>query len=167
MKRDKSNTDAEITAAFTGRRNQLRAVALRAGREEADDVVQEAFLKVVETSQREEIRTLDNLLSRIVRRVAISNFRRRKTRVDYARSEIGEGAVDPAADPERALMGAQRLQRVMAVIGAMPLRRREVFLMHRVDELTYPQIARRAGISVKAVEKHMHLAMRQLSDADD
>ena len=167
MTRDKSNADAEITAAFTGRRNQLRAVALRAGREEADDVVQEAFLKVVETSKREEVRTLENLLSRIVRRVAISNFRRRKTRVDYARSELGEGAVDPAADPERALMGAQRLQRVMAVIDAMPLRRREAFLMHRVDELTYPQIARRAGISVKAVEKHMHLAMRHLSDADD
>jgi len=165
--RDKSNADAEITAAFAGRRHKLHSVALRAGKEEVEDVVQEAFLKVVETSQRDDLRTLDNLLSRIVRCVAISNFRRRKTRVDYARSELGEGAVDLAADPERALMGAQRLRRVMAVIDAMPARRREVFLMHRVDELTYPQIARRAGISVKAVEKHMHLAMRQLSDADD
>jgi RNA polymerase sigma factor (sigma-70 family) len=162
-RRNKNN----LEEAFEKRSGQLRWIALRAGEQEAEDVIQDAFLKVVETSQREEVRTLDNLLSRIVRRVAISNFRRRKTRVDYARSEIGEGAVDPAADPERALMGAQRLQRVMAVIDAMPLRRREVFLMHRVDELTYPQIARRAGISVKAVEKHMHLAMRQLSDADD
>jgi RNA polymerase sigma-70 factor (ECF subfamily) len=64
-------------------------------------------------------------------------------------------------------MGAQRLTRVIAVIEAMPPRRREVFLLHRIEELTYAQIARRIGVSMKAVEKHMHLAMRQLSDADD
>ena len=75
--------------------------------------------------------------------------------------------MDPAADPERSLMGAQRLQRVMASIDAMPPKRREVFLMHRIEELTYAQIARRLNVSVKAVEKHVHLAMRQLSDTDD
>jgi DNA-directed RNA polymerase specialized sigma24 family protein len=33
--------------------------------------------------------------------------------------------------------------------------------------MTFPQIARRLGVSVKTVEKHMHLAMLQLSDTDD
>jgi RNA polymerase sigma-70 factor (ECF subfamily) len=80
---------------------------------------------------------------------------------------VGENTVDPAADPERSLIGSQRLQRVMAAIEAMPPRRREVFLLHRVDELTYAQIARRLNVTIKAVEKHMHLAMRQLSDTDD
>ena len=70
--------------------------------------------------------------------------------------------IDGSADPERALMGAQRLRRVMAAIDAMPPRRREVFLLHRVHELTYPQIARKLGVSVKAIEKHIHLAMRDL-----
>ena len=55
----------------------------------------------------------------------------------------------------------------MASIEAMPPRRREVFLLHRVEELTYAQIARRLNVTIKAVEKHMHLAMRQLSDTDD
>lgn len=75
--------------------------------------------------------------------------------------------MDAVADPERSLMGAQRLKRVLAAIEAMPPRRREVFLLHRVEELTYAQIARQLGVSLKAIEKHMFLAMRQLSDTDD
>jgi len=55
----------------------------------------------------------------------------------------------------------------MAVIDEMPPRRRDVFLLHRIDELTYPQIARKLGISIKAVEKHIHLALKQLAENDD
>jgi len=163
----KSKFELDIHRAFAERRRQLQAIARRAGDQDVEDIVQDAFLKVVETSQRQEVRKLDNLMSRIVRCVAIDRIRRRSTRGPTSTDEAGEGLVDAAADPERTLMGAQRLERVMATIQTMPPRRREVFLLHRIDELTYPQIARRIGISIKAVEKHMHLAMRQLSDSDD
>jgi RNA polymerase sigma-70 factor (ECF subfamily) len=167
MAQSKSKFELDVHRAFAESRRQLRAIARRAGDQDVEDIVQDAFLKVVETSQRQEVRKLDNLLSRIVRCVAIDRIRRRSTRGSTSGGEAGEGLVDAAADPERTLMGAQRLERVMATIQTMPPRRREVFLMHRIDELTYPQIARRIGISLKAVEKHMHLAMRQLSDSDD
>lgn len=162
-----SRVHRKIESAFVERRSNLRSIAARAGEDEAEDAIQDAFVTIIEEVRRREVRALDKLVSRVVRFAAINRFRRRKTRMDYARANAGENAVNSAADPERALMGAQRLQRVLATIEAMPPRRREVFLMHRVDEMTYPQIARRIGTSVKAVEKHMHLAMRQLSDADD
>lgn len=162
-----SKIHRDIESAFVERRSNLQSIAKRAGGDEAEDAVQDAFVTLVEEAQRREVRTLDKLVSRVVRFAAINRFRRRKTRLDYAKASAGEEAVNPAADPERALMGAQRLKRVLATIASMPSRRREVFLMHRVDEMTYAHIARRLGISVKAVEKHMHLAMRQLSDADD
>lgn len=130
-------------------------------------MVQDAFVKVLERSATQEVRALDRLLARIVRCVAIDRIRLRAVRKSVTDAAKGEGAIDPAADPERTLMGVQRLQRVKAVIEAMPARRREVFLLHRVEDLTYPQIARRIGVSVKAVEKHIRLAMLQLSDADD
>jgi RNA polymerase sigma-70 factor (ECF subfamily) len=162
-----SNPEQEITRAFTERRRTLRAVAKRAANQDEEDVVQDAFLRVIEISRREQIDKVDNLLSRVVRCFAIDRFRRRATRSALMGAELGEGPVDAAADPERTLMSAQRLKRVLAAIDAMPPRRREVFLLHRVDEMTYAQIARRLEISIKAVEKHMHLAMRQLSDTDD
>jgi RNA polymerase sigma-70 factor (ECF subfamily) len=155
--------EAELERAFSERRTGLHAIARRAGREDAEDVVQDAFLKVVETSRREEVRTLDNFLARIVRCVAIDRVRRRAS---WARvsPELQERQVsqNQAPDPERVLMSAERLEQVFAIIADMPPRRRQVFLHHRIDELTYQQIAAKLGVSMKAVEKHMHLAMKQL-----
>jgi RNA polymerase sigma factor (sigma-70 family) len=163
----KSKFELDIDRAFAERGRRLRGIARRGGEPDLEDIVQDAFLKVVETRQRQDVRKLDNLLSRIVRCVAIDRARRRATRRAIFGGDAGEGVADAAADPERSLMGSQRLKRVMAIIDAMPARRREVFLLHRIDELTYPQISRQIGISLKTVEKHIHLAMRQLSDSDD
>jgi RNA polymerase sigma-70 factor (ECF subfamily) len=145
----------------------LRSIARRAGGQDDEDIVQDAFLRVVERSRHEDIPKLDNFLAHVVRCFAIDRIRRRATRATATSGHLEEDIVDAAADPERGLMGVQRLKRVMAVIEAMPPRRREVFLLHRVEELTYAQIGRRIGVSIKAVEKHIHLAMRQLSDTDD
>jgi RNA polymerase sigma-70 factor (ECF subfamily) len=167
LKHHENGTEHDLKRAFIERGRTLRAIARRAGNQDDEDIVQDAFLKVVERSRQQEIPKLDNLLAYVVRCFAIDRIRRRATRSAFASKEAGESAVDAAADPERRLMGAQRLKRVMAAIEAMPPRRREVFLLHRVEELTYAQIARRIGVSIKAVEKHVHLAMRQLSDTDD
>jgi RNA polymerase sigma-70 factor (ECF subfamily) len=44
----------------------------------------------------------------------------------------------------------------------MPGRRREAFLLHRIEGLSYVDIARRMGVSVKSVEKHLSAAMLEL-----
>lgn len=157
--------EAELSRSYAERRKVLRSLARRKGGQDDEDIVQDAFLKVVERSRRREISTVDKFLTHIVGLLAIDRSRRRAFRL--SRAEAEEGAVDAVADPERTLMGAQRLSRVLEVIEDMPPKRREVFLLHRIEELTYPQIAKRLEISVKTVEKHMHLAMLQLSDADD
>jgi RNA polymerase sigma-70 factor (ECF subfamily) len=44
-------------------------------------------------------------------------------------------------------------------------RTREVFILHRVDELTYTEIAARLGISVSTVEYHIMRALVHLDEA--
>lgn len=44
-------------------------------------------------------------------------------------------------------------------IEAMPQGAREVFLMNRIDKLKYGEIAELLGISVKAIEKRMSVAL--------
>ncbi|RZA16227.1 MAG: RNA polymerase sigma factor [Proteobacteria bacterium] len=146
---------------------RLRSIAHRAGREERDDVVQDALVKVVVASRSEEIANPDHFLARVIRTVAIDRLRARKRQRQEPLSQPNEALVDQASDPERHLLGVQRLRRAVAIIDAMPVRRREVFLLHRVEDLTYPQIAKRLGISTKAVEKHIHLALKELIEADD
>jgi len=47
-------------------------------------------------------------------------------------------------------------------ISQLPDKQREVFLMNRFDQMSYSEIANILGLSVKAVEKRMHLALQTL-----
>lgn len=152
----------EISRAYARRAEKLGSIARRAGEQDSEDVMQDAFLQVVETSRREEVRKVDHLLARVARCVAIDRVRRRSSRPTIYAPEMAE-AVEGGMDPERLLIGSQRLQRALSIIDKMPPRRREVFLLHRVEELTYAQIGRQVGISIKAVEKHIGLALKQLA----
>lgn len=47
-------------------------------------------------------------------------------------------------------------------VTAMPRKQREIFLAHRLDGLSYAEIAKRTGLSVRQVERHMARALYKL-----
>jgi RNA polymerase sigma factor (sigma-70 family) len=71
-------------------------------------------------------------------------------------------AQSEAPGAEQIVAGKQRLKRMLAALNALPPRARQVVILRRFENLTYLQIARRLGISVSAVEKHMARAMAAL-----
>ena len=54
------------------------------------------------------------------------------------------------------------LRRLEEAVAAMPRRQREIFLAHRLDGLSYAEIAERAGLSVRQVERQMTRAIHKL-----
>jgi RNA polymerase sigma factor (sigma-70 family) len=66
--------------------------------------------------------------------------------------------------PERVLLDREALETVVDAIAALPPRTREVFVLHRFEEMTCNGIAEQLGISVSAVEKHIMKALRELHD---
>lgn len=64
---------------------------------------------------------------------------------------------DDYPDPE--------IARVEWAIARLPKRTREVFLMHRFDDLRYYRIAHRLGISEKAVEREIVRTLRAIRKA--
>lgn len=155
-------TPENLEAAFRSSAEGLKAITRRAGGDEAD-LAQEACLKLVETARREPIGAPTHLLFRLARNLVIDRLR---SRTRAARLFQAEEALDQhpcaSADPERALLATERLRRALEVIDAMPTRRRQAFLLHRIDGLSYLEIARKMGVSIKGVEKHLATAMLQL-----
>lgn len=139
--------------------------------EDAEEVVQEAFLRFHRAGYdyaAPDGRPLIFAIAKNVRRDrARSQDRARAAGMDDAASlpEWQEAATDEPT-PERKAIAAEELAQAMARIRALPTRTRQVFLLHRFAGQNYGQIARKVGISVSAVEKHIAEALRRLREED-
>tara|TARA_R110000782_G_scaffold88602_3_gene170881 strand:+ start:126 stop:641 length:516 start_codon:yes stop_codon:yes gene_type:complete len=158
-----SNLDEDLTTVFCVQRRQFQAITARANPDDREDLLQEAVVRLIEADRKIPVRKPIHLLRRILRNLAVDHLRARsRTTRLFSVGEAPDVACD-RRDAEHQLVVGQRLHLALAVIDTMPDRRRAVFLMHRVEEMTHLQIARRLGISTKTVEKHIGLAMIQLS----
>ena len=135
----------------------------RAGAAEAEDLVQEVFVRLVARSRGEAVEDVERYLFRIANNVLISRHRRDTALVrkgGEAAHELYDGADE--VSPERALIGKQALAALASVVQDLPPRTREAFVYHRFEELTYAAIAERMNISASGVEKHIQRAMEHI-----
>ena len=72
---------------------------------------------------------------------------------------------DLAQSPEEQLAYQELKMRYESALLELPESQRTVFLMSRMDELKYHEIADRLQLSVKSVEKKMTLALKYLRQA--
>jgi len=89
--------------------------------------------------------------------------RAEKTRADY---RLGLGAIEQAGveplDPDRVLLGRERLAQLAAGLRELPERTRVMFVLYRLENMSRVEIAQAHGVSVSAVEKHLARAMAHL-----
>lgn len=152
-----------LDRVYRERGGWLREIAARGGRDEASDVVHDAVVKTLEAGRKAEILEPVRFLFQVTRNTLLDRFRARKRQgrvFEYGLEDAD--APDMGASAEVTLLASERLQQALEVIERMPPRRREAFLLCRVEELTYAQAGRRMGVTVHAIEKHMSAAMAQL-----
>lgn len=131
-----------------------------------DDLVQEVFLNMQARRAGSSIENLEGYLFAVAANVLIRyrSAARRTTPVPFD-SDPDETGPSDSLSPERLLLGNEALRRAIAVLEDLPMRTRDILLLHRFEEMTYAEIARRLGISVSAVEKHIMAALRRLKAA--
>lgn len=159
----RSALEEALSTDFYARRRQLRAITARTDPNDQEDLLQDAMLRAIEADRKTPVRKPLHLLRRILRNLAVDHTRARgrNSRL-FSAAEAPDIACDRLG-AEHHMVAGERLRRALAIIDAMPERRRAVFVLHRIEDMTHLQIARRLGISTKTVEKHIGLAMVQLS----
>lgn len=130
--------------------------------DDAHDLVQDVFFRFAR------LRGQGALLERpqaYLRRIASNLLKDRAksaSRQSAALHVVADEETLPGLDPHRILESRDMLRRLEAAIMRLRPRTREVFMAHRVEGLTYAEIAERTGLSVKGVEKQMSKALVQL-----
>ena len=146
---------------------RLRRLLRRRGqsREDAEDLVQEAFLRLqVYCNEGNEVRSTEALLTRITLNLAanarLANRARRHER--QAGLNDLELLVDTSPTPDEVFAAEECLSQIEGILRGLNRRTRDIFFMHRLDGLSYSQIADHFDISVSAIEKHIATAMSVL-----
>ncbi len=130
---------------------------------EIDDLVQEVFLRMVRRGHCDQLEHLDGYIFQTAASVLQDRGRRRKSRlIDQHIPFEPELHAGTEFAPDRSLMAREGLKAAGLILLELPEQTRRIFVLRRLEELSYQEIALRMGLSVSAVEKHMLRAVRHL-----
>jgi len=129
----------------------------------AEELVQDIFFKIwTKREQLTEIEALKTYLYRAARNQALNFLRRGKLERRWQESQASLGEPTSAFGTEEDASERELSVAVRAAIDRLPPRCREIFLLSRDGGLTYAEIARTLGISVKTVETQMGRGLKSL-----
>ena len=161
---DSTETIAALVAEYSATLYRVAYSVVR-NSAEAEDAVQEAFLRVLKHREKiAEIRDLRVWLVRITWNVVLDRKRRSKTRpenddiADFARVLP---STDRRADEE--IISSQEHARILALMDRLPSKERQALLLSAVEELTTAQIASALGTTESSVRSRIFRARRELS----
>lgn len=127
----------------------------------AEDLTQEVFMKAWEKKEEIIVETVKSYLYKIANNLAINHFNSARSRYKFELSEDNP-AKDTSEAPDYKMEKDEFEERLKEAIADLTENQRVVFLMNRIDDLTYREIAERLDVSVKAIEKRMHKALEAL-----
>lgn len=152
-------------------RDAVRFAARLVGdRDNGEEVVQDAWLKLSARTATAPVEHPKTYLFTATRNAAI-DFTVRQQREWSRRVDIESLTEADVADDTGMLMEQRRqLARLAVFLNELPAPCREAFILNKLEGYSHPEIARRMGISVSMVEKHVIRALlhcRNLMRADD
>lgn len=151
----------EFQELFNAYFGEVRKYLLyRSGNEDvATDIAQETFLRIWEKQPTIDRAKVKGLLLKIAGDLYVSQYRRAKLSYNFFNTYRPHHRADTPEDK----MHFQELQSAYEnALRTMPEKQRDVFLMNRIDDLKYKEIAQQLNLSVKAVEKRMSQALEHL-----
>ncbi|NKJ44370.1 MULTISPECIES: RNA polymerase sigma factor [unclassified Novosphingobium] len=139
---------------------------------DVDDVVQESYCRLASLSSVAHIDDPRRYFFRIARNIVLEQVRReRVVRIEAASGlAVLEGAAleqqgqGEESSPERIVAGRMALERVEALIDALPERSRAIVRMRKIDGLPQREIAARLGLSENVVENEVARGLRRVLD---
>ena len=162
---DAPNRLADLEAAFDAlvRREYARlaelAYALLGNRADAEEVVQDVPLGVWRHRARFDFAAPRAYLARAVRNRVISRRRQQSTERRWAAVQPHDLAVSP---DQHSTERDELLRALDRAVDTLPARSREIFILQRVNGLTYAEIAATLGIAPKTVENLLGRVLQKL-----
>jgi RNA polymerase sigma-70 factor (ECF subfamily) len=146
------------------RRVYHMAFRMTGNREDAEDVVQETFVRAFRQIGRFESRSsFSTWLYRIGVNSAIDQVAKRRRNVTSEANEVLDGHHHPAVvDGFRHTFGGQVAERIQAALRALTPQERAAFVMRHYDDCSIDEIGRALGLNTSAAKHSVFRAVQKL-----
>lgn len=125
-------------------------------REDAAEIAQEAFTRMLALEDGYQFRHLRGFLFRTALNLTADSFRAGRLRTEQIdEAAMAETLPSEAPGSESVIHGRQRLALLRGAIAELPPKCRHAFLRHKFENRSYAEIASEMGISKNMVEKHI------------
>lgn len=136
--------------------------------QEIEDVVQEAFVKVIEAQHRRSIEFPEAYLYRATRNLALNAISKRDYKLTSTLGDLmPEGAEFQSPSLEHQFESRQNFEQFCRAVRELPVKCQRVYILRKVYGYSQKEIAERMDISLKTVEAHLTKAILRCSDFID
>jgi RNA polymerase sigma-70 factor (ECF subfamily) len=144
----------------------LRFLSPKLGsRQEAMDIAQEAYVKILGVEDRAVIRHLKAYLFRTANNLAMNRIKQRTRRQEQFTVDIQEYDLkEDKAIADQILVDRERLRQLEKIISELPPKCRMAFVLYRIECESYFNIAKRMNISESMVRKYVLQGLRYCKD---
>lgn len=123
----------------------------------AEESVQEAFIKLWENCKKVPFAKAKSYLYTVANNISLNKYKHQKVVLKYAKTEPQQ--TEDLQSPEYKMEEKEFKVKLEKAIQDLSEKQRTAFLLHRIDNRSYKEIAEILNISVKAVEKRMQKAL--------
>jgi RNA polymerase sigma-70 factor (ECF subfamily) len=135
-------------------------------RPEEDDVIQEAYCRIANNRQTDQVLDGRAYFFSVVKNLLIERLRRERLVRFEAMAELENlFIIDDEVPADRLLMDKEELSLVLKLVAAMPARCRSVLMLRRVEGLSQRETAERLEITENVVEKETAAGLKALARA--
>jgi RNA polymerase sigma-70 factor (ECF subfamily) len=130
----------------------------------AEELVQEAYLRVMQLDTLNEITNLPGYLFRVATNLAKDHARRISLTEQNDISVLDDQLACMQPTPDTVMQAQQELDRLEQLISELPPQCQRIFLLCKLQHLSHAEIAELLNISPRTVEKQIGKALKILRD---
>jgi RNA polymerase sigma factor (sigma-70 family) len=150
------------------KRDLLRYLTRRVGREDAPDLLQETFVRALRHDQFETVVDSPAFLQKIAINLTKDFVRRRMTEEKHLEfGDLPDGVPSGDASPEMKIEHEQKARLILATIETLPPRCREVCILVMHEGIPLDQVSKQLGITETMTRRHLRLALLRCRAALD